>query len=261
MSSIISKIPTMSIEDINKLRINARKLLDQPGRYAQASEVLDALDKELERRYLPGMTQTFLEQNPDGFYGEKHKLEERDYKEEAVAVCQKQLNKDEFRALLDSSSYEELIARAAKVINQTTFIQGSFEKPKFLDAIRKSPEIFFPALYDVLWSDDDIPKRFGRFIQRMEELGLNKWTYVTYFPFLMDPDNNMFVKPEMLKKSLDKSQYPLEYESTPSVELYLGIIEFSHWLKGKIASLKPRDLIDIHSFMWHMGPTGKWSEE
>jgi len=41
-----------------------------------------------------------------------------------------------------------------------------------------------------------------------------------------------------------KPQYTPEYDSTPPVELNLGIIEFSQWLKEKMASLKPSDLID-----------------
>jgi len=69
------------------------------------------------------------------------------------------------------------------------------------------------------------------------------------------------VKPEMLKKSIELSSYPLDYESTPSFKLYKGILTFSNWLKNKTAELKPRDMIDVHSFMWHMAPTGKWSND
>jgi hypothetical protein len=261
MSTILNKIPSMSIEDINKLRVNARTLLDQPGRYQQASAVLDALDKELERRNLPGMISTFLEQNPDGFYGQVHREQERDYKDAASAECKNLLGKNIFGELVSQQDFNELISRACKLVNMTNFIQASFEKPRLIEAIKNSPEVFFPALYDLLWGDDEIRTRFPKFLSTLDGLNLNKWTYATYFLFLSDPDENMFVKPEMLKKSLEKSQYPLEYESTPSVELYLEIIKFSKWLKGKIHTLKPRDMIDIHSFMWHMAPTGKWSED
>jgi hypothetical protein len=71
----------------------------------------------------------------------------------------------------------------------------------------------------------------------------------------------MFVKPTMLQKSLEISQYPLIYESTPSADLYRQILNFCRWLQKAIAELEPRDLIDVHSFMWHMAPTGKWSDD
>ena len=92
-------------------------------------------------------------------------------------------------------------------------------------------------------------------------MGINKWTYATYFLFLSQPEDNMFVKPEMLKKSLEISKYLLLYDSKPSYSLYSEIIEFSKWLKQKISILEPRDMIDVHSFMWHMAPTGKWNDD
>ena len=45
----------MSIEEINQLRKNATERLNIPQHYQLASEVLNAIDKELERRYLPNM--------------------------------------------------------------------------------------------------------------------------------------------------------------------------------------------------------------
>lgn len=94
----------------------------------------------------------------------------------------------------------------------------------------------------------------------MDQLSLLKWTYFSYFLFLSDTDKYMFVKPEMLKRSLEICRYPLSYESKPSYELYSDILKYSHWLKDKIAELSPRDMIDVHSFMWHMAPTGKFSD-
>ena len=72
--SILDKIPTMSIDDMNKLRKNAVLKLDDPKSHQHACDVLDAIDKELERRYIPGMIKTFLEVYPDGFYGQKQAL-------------------------------------------------------------------------------------------------------------------------------------------------------------------------------------------
>jgi hypothetical protein len=146
----------------------------------------------------------------------------------------------------------------------TNFIQGSFEKPKFLDTIKDERKgvTFYQALYECLWGDElSRNTKLDNYFSTLNALSLGKWTYATYFLFLFEPENNMFVKPEMLKKSLETSQYPLVYESKPSSELYLQIVEFSLWLKNKISELKPRDMIDVHSFMWHMAPTGKWTEE
>jgi hypothetical protein len=173
------------------------------------------------------------------------------------------LSEPPFSELLKAGDWTELVGRAKRVVNETNFIQGSFEKPKFLDAIQdpaKSPR-FFRALYDVLWGADEFFSRFQRYCDVLEDLRLNKWTYASYFTFLADPEHRMFVKPTMLKKSLEISRYPLVYESTPSADFYRKILTFSNWLKAAISELEPQDLIDVHSFMWHMAPTGKWADD
>jgi hypothetical protein len=253
----------MSVEDLHRTRTNAMNLLEDPKRAADAEQVLDAIDAELERRYLPGMLASFREVYPGGFYGERQAVEERDYKVKASELCLSLLGENEFADLLGAKNWIELFERVKRVVNQTNFIQGSFEKPKLFDAIRdeNNAPAFFRALYDVMWGKAEFFVRFQHYCDVLESLGLNKWTYATYFSFLADPQNAMFVKPEMLKKSLEISRYPLNYESMPSADLYRQILKFSSWLKARIAELEPRDMIDVHSFMWHMAPTGKWSED
>ena len=258
--SILQKIPSMAIEDINKLRKNALLKLDDPKSHQLACDVLDAIDKELEHRYIPGMIQTFLEVYPDGFYGQKQAIEERDYKLQASQLFKSILNKDLFHEHLQQEAYSEIIKRIALCVNSTNFIQGSFEKPVLLNTINQNPERYCCALYDFIYGQLPEQERMVVFINVLDELSLLKWTYFSYFLFLSDTDRYMFVKPEMLKRSLEICRYPLNYESKPSYELYAEILKFCHWLKDKIADLSPRDMIDVHSFMWHMAPTGKFSE-
>ena len=253
----------MSDEDLQKVRRNALDRRDDPKTALEAEQVISAVDAELERRHLPGMIATFTDHYPGGFYGEKQSEEERDYKLAAREMCLELLGKKEFDALLKKRDWSELFERAKRVVNSTNLIQGSFEKPKLLDALRE-PEIaapFFSALSDVLWGEDEFFVRFQRWCDTLEKLKLHKWTYATYFVFLADPKHGMFVKPTMLQKSLEISKYPLIYESAPSAALYRKIVEFSYWLKERISVLKPRDLIDVQSFMWHMAPTGRYSED
>ncbi len=258
--SILDKIPTMSIDDMNKLRKNAVLKLDDPKSHQHACDVLDAIDKELERRYIPGMIKTFLEVYPDGFYGQKQAIEERDYKLQASQLFKALLDKDSYAQLLNEKDYPEIIKRIAQCVSSTNFIQGSFEKPILLDTINKNSERYCTALYNLIYGNEPEQERIESFIQRLDELSLLKWTYFSYFLFLSDTDKYMFVKPEMLKRSLEICRYPLSYESKPNYQLYKEILKYSYWLKEKIAELSPRDMIDVHSFMWHMAPTGKCSE-
>jgi len=258
--SIIDKIPEMTDDELKRVRKNAKEKLDDPKRHDEASKVLDEVDRQLELRHIPGMIATFKEQYPGGFYGEQQARDERDYKVRAAAEFKELLGKTEFEALLHSGEYQTLYDRAARLVGLTNFIQGSFEKPVLLDTIKANTSAYMTALFELVWGADELEQRFDRFVEFSESLNLAKWTDVTYFMFLSDPEKHMFVKPEMLKRSLQISQYPVEYYSTPSYDNYRQILEFSEWLKARIAELKPRDMIDVHSFMWHMAPTGKWSE-
>ena len=224
--------------------------------------MLDRIDAELKRRYLPGMIQTFLGEFPNGFHDEKQIKQEREYKLAARELCLELLGKDQFALLLANEDWSELFDRAKRLINKTNFIQPSFERPRLFEALQdaqKGPQ-FFTALFGVLWVEANFFERFQDFCGTLEELDLLKWTYATYFVFLADSQYGMFVKPEMLKKSLEISRYPLTYDPAPSAALYKGILKFSQWLKDSIVQLEPQDLIDVHSFMWHMAPTGKWAE-
>lgn len=258
--SIIDKIPEMTDDQLKIMRKNAKAKLDDPKSYHYASEVLDEIDRQLELRHIPGMIATFREQHPGGFYGDQEARDERDYKLQASTEFLELLGRDEYEKLLATESYPEVEKRVVHLVQLTNFIQGSFEKPVLLDAIKANSVSYLNGLFDFVWGADELAQRFDRFVEFSEKLKLAKWTYVTYFLFLSEPKNHMFVKPEMLKRSLQISQYPLEYDPSPSYDQYRQILEFSEWLKARIAELQPQDMIDVHSFMWHMAPTGKWSK-
>ncbi|MCP5131558.1 MAG: hypothetical protein H6985_18495 [Pseudomonadales bacterium] len=265
MSSVLEKIPSMTQQDLDALRRNALRILEsatEAKKLDYAEEVLSAIDEQLERRYLPGMIKTFRNVYPGGFYGEKQAVEEREYKLAACHRFQELLSQPVYADLMEAEDYSEIYNRCANLVGMTNLIQGSFEKPQLLDSIRRPEHAdkFFPALFSVLYGDAAIMVRFGEWCSVLTDLELSKWTYATYFLFLSNPEKYMFVKPEMLKKSISLCRYPLEYESQPSAELYSEVLAYSNWLKSKIAELKPRDMIDVHSFMWHMAPTGKWAE-
>ena len=127
--------------------------------------------------------------------------------------------------------------------------------------MKKVARRFYPALRECLYGEADQVERFEQFADCLVELELGKWTYATYFLFLSDPENAMFVKPEGIRKSLEITRYPMEYVSRPNGATYGDVLKFSSWLKSKISEFEPRDMIDVQSFIWHMAPTGKWVRE
>jgi hypothetical protein len=260
----------LTTETMAQLQARARNAADliakapQSEKAARAEELLALIENERARRSLPGNIQTFLEKCPKGFNDPAHFKKERDDKVAASQLCQALLSREAFA----SGDVQGLLNATRKVINALNLIQGSFEKPKFLDGIAKDDvaPAFIRELEQLLHGPDTGPRRLEAFSDFLHGLGLRKWTYGTYFLFLSEPENYMFVKPEGIKKAVEIAGYPVDYDSAPTAAIYGQILSFARWVEGRLKAegnpdLVPRDMIDIQSFIWHMAPTGKFAKE
>ncbi|MBS0512918.1 MAG: hypothetical protein JSR42_17260 [Proteobacteria bacterium] len=256
------KLDSWSLNELHAARRNALDRRNDPRFANRVTEHVEAIEAEIERRSLPGMIARFREVYPGGFYGEKQASEERENKVAASLLCKTLFQCENLSRLIESKNWIELHDCLKQVVSATNLIQGSFEKPKLLDKLIQpaTAEVFFEALRSCLYGDGDFIDRFDDFCDVLDQADLAKWTYATYIPFLLEPEKYIFVKPEMLKHCIEKSNHWIVYESRPSGKKYREIIEYADWLKNKIKELAPRDMIDVHSFMWYMAPTGKWAE-
>jgi hypothetical protein len=270
MTDLAAKLSRETDDALEQRRRNADRIArEQAGtpRGDEAKRLLALIEAEFDRRHLPGMMASFLEAFPQGFRDPKHMDQERDYKLAASRYCSAELTPEAFEEVCNGGTTDALVARVRKLVQMTNLIQGGFEKPKLLDGISdpKYTRGFLAALHDLLHGAGDASDRLERFSGVLADMGLRKWTYATYFLFLSDTANCMFVKPEGLKRAVEITRYPMEYEPTPSAALYRDILAFAKWLKAKLEqqgseALKPEDMIDVQSFIWHMAPTGKFAE-
>jgi len=79
-----------------------------------------------------------------------------------------------------------------------------------------------------------------------------KWTVVTYLPFLWKPDQHVFLKPTMVQAFAERVGHPFAdaYKSELDPAVYDSLLDLANTTKQKIADLRPRDMIDVQSFMW-----------
>ena len=263
-------LTNLSRADLQKMRRHADEMMKkQPGSHdaLRAEQRLAQIDEEQARRSMPGNIASFLVKFPLGFEDLAYIKAERKDKADASVACLKELSPEAFLAAKEGGDPAALIDAVKRIVSMTNLIQGSFEKPKLFDAIRdeRNSAAFLAALEDLMRGPGDAPDRLERFSAYMHTLGLRKWTYGTYFLFLSDPDNCMFVKPEGIKDALEIAAYPLTYHSTPTAALYRQIMEFARWVEAKLLDTKneylvPKGMIDVQSFIWHMAPTGKWAK-
>jgi hypothetical protein len=61
------------------------------------------------------------------------------------------------------------------------------------------------------------------------------------------------MKPNVTRLAARELGFAFQYQSRSSWEIYAGFLEFAYALRREINDLRPRDMIDIQSFMWVHG--------
>ena len=204
---------------------------------------------------LPQAISRFLERYPQGFYGEKYFREERDYKVKAHNLMLETLGTEPFEGLVRDKNFDEICKRALRVVNSTNLLFPN-EKMDLKDGLVKtgSSQLFSEALYRLLFDSDAIEARFKGFCGALEEIGAAKWTTATYFLFLQYPQKHVFLKPMVTQHAAEVSRFEINYRPELNWLTYHRVLEFAEYLRKELAELKPRDMIDVQSFMWCIAP-------
>lgn len=79
------------------------------------------------------------------------------------------------------------------------------------------------------------------------------WPVVTVFAFIAQPEVHLFLKPNTIRAAAAAYGHPLRYASRPSWDTYEGLLEFAAVVRRDLRDLKPRDMIDVQSFLWVQG--------
>ena len=79
-----------------------------------------------------------------------------------------------------------------------------------------------------------------------------KWTVVTYLPFLWRPETQMFLKPEVTKDFAARvgHRFASDYDARLDIEVYQSLLDLVAETADHLADLRPRDRIDVQSFIW-----------
>ncbi|MFN2596417.1 MAG: hypothetical protein ABR563_04430 [Pyrinomonadaceae bacterium] len=223
------------------------------GRGAAAAKNLSAGAQRCRRK--------FLRHFPGGFRDETYVAWEREYKWETHERWEEALNREEFRALLKRGACEEIAARAVRVEQRSRYSMiFSFEKMALRDAVksREGARAFAEGLYDFLHGAGDVRRRFERWVEVVSNLPRRQtrvltWPLVTVFGFIAQPREHIFLKPTVTKIAAREYGFDFRYKSRPSWETYASLLEFAETARRDNRDLKPRDMIDLQSFIWVQG--------
>ncbi|MBA3665729.1 MAG: hypothetical protein H0W61_16220 [Bacteroidetes bacterium] len=194
-----------------------------------------------------------------GFQDQKYLDWERNYKWNAHKVWEEQLNEKEFKRLLDNEEYHEIAKRAVNMESKTNLL-FSFEKMALRDAVKpdKGAEIFSKGLFNYVYGKEPLQVRFENFATTLSQLPRKQtrvltWPLQTVFGFIANPDEHIFLKPRVTQAAAEVYDFDFDYKSKPNWNTYQSLIKFAKQIRKDMPSLKPRDFIDLQSFIWVLG--------
>ena len=209
----------------------------------------------------------FLRFFPRGFRDDTYISWEREYKWETHERWEEALGRREFERLLRAREYAEIGARAVRVEQRSRHSMiFSFEKMALRDALKPAAgaRLFAEGLYDFLYGRGGVERRFERWVETVAALPRRQtrvltWPLVTVFGFIAQPDVHVFLKPVVTRTAAREYGFEFRYRSRPSWDTYASLLEFAALVRTDMRDLRPRDLIDIQSFIWVQG-SGEYEE-
>lgn len=203
----------------------------------------------------------FLRFFPGGFRDQDYLDTEREYKWESHLRWRESLGAREFAALLRAGRHGEIAARAVRVEQRSRYSMiFSFEKMALRDAVKSERGVrtFSEGLFDFLHGERELQDRFEAWVDIVAGLPRRQtrvltWPLVTVFGFLAQPQQHMFMKPNTMRAAARAYEFELEYQSRPNWRTYSRLLELAALVRREQRDLRPRDMIDVQSFLWVQG--------
>ena len=201
----------------------------------------------------------FLRFFPDGFQDEKYFAWERGYKWRAHERWRELLDRPVYKSLLKAGEFSDISARALKTLSGTNLL-FSFESMALRDAVRSplGTRRFAEGLFDFVYGRAPLPRRFDDWCQTVASLPKKQSRVLTHpvitvFGFIAQPETHIFFKPTVTRTAAERYGFDFHYQSRPSWETYRNVLDFGAAVAADLRDLKPKDMIDIQSFIWVIG--------
>ena len=201
----------------------------------------------------------FLRYFPGGFRDATYLDWERNYKSLAHQRWLEVLEAESFRRLLADKKYSEIAGHTVRIESRTNLL-FSFEKMALRDAVKSSggARAFATGLYEFLHGGGEAAEAFGRWCDTIAALPRRQtrvltWPLVTVWGFIAQPDRHFFLKPNVTRRAAAAYGYDFGYDSKPNWQTYSDLLNFAALVQRDLRDLRPRDMIDLQSFIWVQG--------
>ena len=196
---------------------------------------------------IKGAKDRFLRFFPKAFDDPEYKKQERDYKDQARAAL---LAAAPLELALEGDN--GLAARCRK--GTSTNLLSQFEAARLSEVLASSEGGKFLRAAAAFATLPD-QKSLTAMGNAIAPHGRVSWPLVTYFPFLWNPDEHMFLKPTATLDFATRvgDKLARTYEAAMVIGVYEDLLELATDTNTTIADLQPKDRIDVQSFIWVVG--------
>ena len=161
---------------------------------------------------------------------------------------------------------------SSKADEPLNLMNPRFEWPAFKEALESDTPLLGYVESALAFAAMPVPDEatFDRYAEAVAALparaggmSLEKWTILTWLPFIANPTHHIFLKPAMTQEFASILPFELQYRSQLNHTTYMRLQEMAKQMKQKISDpeISPEnrelDMIDVHSFMWIVVEYGK----
>jgi len=184
---------------------------------------------------------------PNGFHTAGYEGDERAYKIAAKTRL-------DATAPVEDAASGKGFGEAVLAAFRATNLLSPFEKTRLQDVLRgpaADPFIRAAAWFTL----GDRKAALAEMERTLKPFSSAKWTVVTYLPFLWLPEEHVFLKPEVTKDFAARigHRFATDYEPRLRLEVYESLLDLVVKTEGALAEMKPRDRIDVQSFIFVVG--------
>ena len=193
-----------------------------------------------------GASDRFLFIYPGGFTNPAFEAGERGGKLEAGSILRPILDDG-----LPTQAALDLLRAARRCLDRGGQSPLHMTESSDLDAVWRGPGASQYVQAIRAWAGGDRQEAF-KLMHRACEGGRTSWPMFTLYPALLSPNADAILRPAAVRtfSAAVQSVFLQRYDSDPSVVVYRAYLELLDEVASKLAALKPRDYIDLASFVW-----------
>lgn len=168
---------------------------------------------------------------------------------------------ERMQMLIDQHRHPEIVRSCIELLESTSLVTRSQ-----LEVLRRlnnnAQRDFATTLYDLLYDDSILARRFDRFVQVLRTVDSRgpSWQLATVFGALVKPDEHVCVHPSTFRKQAASLKPELDLPKEVSALAYRGVLDLVNATRKALndKGIEPADLMDVKDFVWQtLRPSAK----